>query len=303
MGDILGPIAGGAVNTALGLALEKHNDRRQLKQAGALGLQQLGYSNQHAKYQSDLALERWKETNYAAQVEEMKKAGLSPGLMYGGSGAGGAMSAGGGGGSIGGGQAPAGGGEIMGLQLMKAQKDLLQAQAQDAKASAGLKESQTGLTGEQTNIASIQKSIMTDSYMDTLNKIKAEATKLQGESREANLSAEQKGETYWTEIKMKEAELIGLGLANEMKKEGIQLTQTQIDATMAKVQQDWKDLEIKEGKLNLDKFIHDIADSTRLTIEQAGAVVRSVIGRRIDKGTKNTTIDNSKTIHSTRNFN
>ena len=32
----------------------------------------------------------WKDTNYAAQVEEMKKAGLSVGLMYGKGGAGGA---------------------------------------------------------------------------------------------------------------------------------------------------------------------------------------------------------------------
>ena len=96
MGDILGQIAGPIVNTAMGLALEKHNDKRQLRQAGALGLQQLGYSNQHAAYQSQLALDRWKATNYAAQVKEMKVAGLSPGLMYGGSGAGGAMTAGGG---------------------------------------------------------------------------------------------------------------------------------------------------------------------------------------------------------------
>lgn len=94
-------LGGAAAQTGLGLLLEKHNDRRQLNMQQKLGQQQLGLSNQSAKYQSDLALERWNATNYGAQLAEMKKHGLSPGLMYGGSGAGGAMAGGGGGASIG----------------------------------------------------------------------------------------------------------------------------------------------------------------------------------------------------------
>ena len=42
------------------------------------------------KEQRKIQMQMWKDTNYAAQVEEMKKAGLSIGLKYGKGGAGGA---------------------------------------------------------------------------------------------------------------------------------------------------------------------------------------------------------------------
>lgn len=53
-----------------------------------------------AKYNYDLEMQKWNETNYKAQMQHMKDAGLSESLMYGGSGAGGstasAMTSGGG---------------------------------------------------------------------------------------------------------------------------------------------------------------------------------------------------------------
>ena len=67
----------------------------------------------------------WRDTNYAAQKEEMKKAGLSPGMMYGMGGTGGATT-GDPGASVGANAAPKGGGEIMGLQLMDAQRKLME---------------------------------------------------------------------------------------------------------------------------------------------------------------------------------
>ena len=254
--------ASGAINTGMGLLLEKHNDKRQLEQQGKLGQQQLGFSNQHAKYQSDLALERWEKTNYGAQLAEMKKAGLSPGLMYGGSGAGGAMSSGGGGGSIGGGQAPAGGNEIMGLQLMGAQKRLLEAQAENVQADTGLKEADTGLRGKQTDIAELERSMLNDSYDVTYSKLQAEASKLESEAQSAYANKEVDKATVETRIKQQQGELIGLGLANELKEKGVQLTEEKVKQTVAAVQQKWREIAVQEGKLNLDRFVKDVSDST-----------------------------------------
>ena len=42
------------------------------------------------KFNQEQQFDLWNKTNYEAQVEHIKKAGLSPALMYGGSGAGGA---------------------------------------------------------------------------------------------------------------------------------------------------------------------------------------------------------------------
>ena len=53
-----------------------------------MGLQHK-YNEQSAEAAQKRAYEMWKKTNYAAQIEQMKKANLSPALMYGQAGAGG----------------------------------------------------------------------------------------------------------------------------------------------------------------------------------------------------------------------
>lgn len=65
-------------------------------------------------------------------------------------------------------------------------------------------------------------------------------------------------------------------MANELKGEQINLTQAQTDAMIASIAQKWKDLELKEGKLNLDKFVNDVANSTRLTVDTVGKVVNAL---------------------------
>lgn len=50
---------------------------------------QYRYNRKMARYGKDLDYEMWLKTNYPAQVEQLKAAGLNPGLMYGMSGGGG----------------------------------------------------------------------------------------------------------------------------------------------------------------------------------------------------------------------
>lgn len=263
------------VNAGLGLLLQGHNDRRQVKQAGKLGNQQLGLDMQKMDHAQKLQKQMWDDTNYSAQVAHMKKAGLNPGLAYGMSGGGGqTVGSGGGGGSVGGAQAPAGGGEMMGMQLLGAQKALVEAQTEKTKAetekTAGV---DTDLTATQGKIAELERSMKHDTYEETYYKITAEADKAFAEATIA-------GETVDTEVKIRQGELIGIALANELKREKINLTDEQTKAMVEGVAQKWKDLELKEGKLNLDKFVNDVAASTRLTVETAAKVISNIVGMK-----------------------
>ena len=91
------------------------------------------------KQQNDAAYEMWEKTNYSAQKEQMKKAGLNPALMYGMSGGGGVTT----GPSSATADGQPGGTNIgMGIQamaqleLLKAQKENIEADTKEKKARA-----------------------------------------------------------------------------------------------------------------------------------------------------------------------
>lgn len=143
LGNLGWQTAGNLVDTGLGLLLEGHNDRRQLKQQGKLQAQQIEGQKQMTDYNMSKQLQMWKDTNYSAQTKEMEKAGLNPGLAYGMSGGGGAT-VGSANGSVSGAQAPSGGGEVLaanqlGLQS-RAQTRLLEAQANNLDADTAAKQ-------------------------------------------------------------------------------------------------------------------------------------------------------------------
>lgn len=134
--DQVGGAAGGIVQAGIGLALEQHNDRRQINQQKKLQDLQMQGQREMADYNYNNQLKMWDATNYKAQVEQMKKAGLNPALMYGEGGGGGATTnaAQGQGPSMA--SAPQGGGEIamglergMQMQMMQAQIELAKSQA------------------------------------------------------------------------------------------------------------------------------------------------------------------------------
>ena len=74
-----GGLAGAGLSMLGGFigAGSQHRRQREL-----MGMQ---YQNQRLLNQQghDLQMDMWNKTNYKAQVEHMKKAGLNPGLMYG----------------------------------------------------------------------------------------------------------------------------------------------------------------------------------------------------------------------------
>ena len=80
---------GGAIGGVLGMAFQGANDRRQIRQQQKLQDMQIAGNKQLTDYNYAKQLQMWKDTNYSAQVEQLKKAGLNPGLLYGMSGGGG----------------------------------------------------------------------------------------------------------------------------------------------------------------------------------------------------------------------
>lgn len=254
-----------AINTGLGLALQRHNNRVQLEQQRKLSEQQLGFDFRKMEEQRRLQMQMWEDTNAAAQMEQLRKAGLNPGLMYGQSGPGGITGAG-----ATSANAPNARdqGDILGIQMIQAQRNLIEAQTEKTKAEAekiagvdtakttaetasltqGIEnqKAQARLTTIQGNLAEIEESLRTDTYEDTAETIRYTARKAEKElgilSNEKEISDQVKDE----KIAIVQGELIGLGLANELKREQITLTDEQTKKVIADVAQGWKALSIQQ---------------------------------------------------------
>lgn len=326
-----------AGTTGLGLLLQGHNDKRQIRQQEKLNKLALETDKKKMTFQNDLALQLWKDTNYKAQVQQMKEGGLSPGLIYGLSGGGGTTT-GPSGGGVNAPGAPTGGGEIMGLQMIEAQKKLMEAQANKAEAEAekiagadteesrkriesltqGIENQKAieKMTRIQTGVEEVELLIKEGSYKDVIETIGYTARQAEKQlgilSNENEISDKTKDE----KIKLVQGELIGLGLANEMKKEGIKLTEEQIKKTVADVAQGWESLniqkrnsianmisaeatkknsetnvrayledvrqndygiEVKNGALELQKLISDVRDSQKMTVGAMSNIFTSIL--------------------------
>lgn len=139
--------AQGLLNVGLGLALEHHNDKRQLRQQGKLQQQQIQGQQQMALFNQGLQKGMWEATGYGAQKRQMEEAGLNPGLMYG-MGGGGGQTTGSASANVGGAQAPSGGGETMGMMQMALQQQMMQAQIALTRAQEEKTRTETGNIGE-----------------------------------------------------------------------------------------------------------------------------------------------------------
>ena len=129
----------GAIGTGVGMisdTLRQGQQYSQQKKLMELQMQnQMKLNLQNQKIQQEI----WDYTNYENQMKHIENAGLSAGLIYGGSGAGGATMGGGAGGAASGGSAPQYGNMYaLGIQasMNEAQIDLMKAQAEKERAQA-----------------------------------------------------------------------------------------------------------------------------------------------------------------------
>lgn len=325
--------ANNAVGALMGLALEKHNDKRQIKQQQKLTDMQVSANRNLTQFNFDKQLEMWNKTNYGAQMQHLKEAGLNPGLLYGMGGAGGATT-GGGSGSVSGASAPTGGGEVMGmmmqksqLQLMEAQKENIQAQTDKTKVettkTAGVdtelaqtqikdllqgienKKAQEMLTEVQTDLANVDKMFKTQGFDASLAKLKYETNIALQTLNILRNDAIISEETWSTKIDMVQSEAAGILLRNSLTKSQTELTEQQIQGIIQSIKTQVRQLQQGDRALSQkDKDI--IIDQERNKLIETGIWVggaSNIIGSAVDiftKGKKPTYNDNRKTYYLER---
>lgn len=292
------------MGTILGMALGDWNDRRQRDQQRELQKIQIGGNKEMMDYSMMKQLEMWKATNYAQQVAEMRKAGLSPGLIYGMKGGGG-VTTGSPGGSVQGGTAPSGGGEVLGgiemgmqLQLLKAQKENIEADTANKRGDAANKplvgenlqagtenaKANTALTNVRTEMAKIEQEIQGRTKEDAITAIQHGALKIMDEARSALAQANVDEATYETEIQKIQAELAGIYIRNAKDTAATALTVEQTNKIGIELAQQWNKLGIDQqnanthaGRLKLEQFIRNVTDRTKLAAETAKGLVQAIL--------------------------
>ncbi len=278
--------AGGVIGAGMGLLMEGHNDRRQLEQQKKLQELQMAGSKDMAEFNRKQQMKLWEDTNYKAQMAQLKLAGLNPGLIYGMSGGGGATAAAAQGSSPTGANAPMGGGEgmaliqagaerAMQLRLLQAQKENIEADTANKRGDAANKplvganlSANTELAKIEAQIKNIDAEIKGRTIEDAIDIITAEAGRATFEAlrtqRQNNIEQATMDATM-TRIK---AESIGALLRNantqaDTRLKGAQTTTeqekpTQIraetDAIATSIVQHWRQLELEGKRITNDEI-------------------------------------------------
>ncbi|AXH74754.1 MAG: DNA pilot protein [Microviridae sp.] len=81
-GGLVGGLASQATTTGMGLLTNWLTNRSQLNQNQKLIQQQEEYNKRMTEFNKNEQLDLWNKTGYAAQVRQMKEAGINPALMF-----------------------------------------------------------------------------------------------------------------------------------------------------------------------------------------------------------------------------
>jgi len=232
-----------------------------------MGIQQ---QNQQALNEQgqQLQMQTWEQTNYPAQMQMLKKAGLNAGLMYAKGGAGGTT------GSQGGGSASMGSAprsqpmdmaNIMATRQMGAQTSLTEAQTDLAKAQAenlrGVvtekgKTEISKLIAETTNeqlkgeLMKVQTSLESIRTANEQSVIDANLSRTAEEVNRLRLENKITAETTTAVIKTAIENATGATLENELTREKISLTDTEQRVIATKIVQEWQRISMEGRKLD-----------------------------------------------------
>ena len=260
-----------ATQGILGLALGSLNDKRQLKQQARLTEQQMKYDQMQTDWNMKKQIELFNATGYGAQLDQIKKAGLSAGLIYGGGGAGG-QSTNVNTASVHGANAPVGGGEAIQMQQLGLQMAMQKAQIDNINADTKNKEAQTPninadtnkklseieLLKEQTtnthvktaldkvelNIQQLNQQFQAETYADRVNLITWTANKMVNEWKQAENQTYISEKTRDTVITTIQRECIQKLLQNELLKSQNTKTQTETQLTAEQIKKVQADTEL-----------------------------------------------------------
>lgn len=276
-------------NAALGIGMNVAAEAGNVIFGEVRQRQQLRGQKKALEQQNAAALELWEKTNYKAQMEQLEKAGLNPGLIYG---------MGGAGGQVGHSSAmpDSASGGLSGMGLMAGMMQA--AQIKDLQASADLKSAQAENlrgVGKDVQLATIEKlkqEVKSEQARQALTEVETEIAKLdqiyQGDTLENRIAATNEttsiiyanvrkavAESDIT-VATKEAVIrtVQLGVAEklislEAARQGINESQARIKlmseqgrAMLAGIQQRWAEIEeggknrnVQEQRIALDREI------------------------------------------------
>ena len=288
----MGPIGKKAIGIGMELAsnmfggmFQRGSNKKNMKR-------QYNYQRMLNQQGHDLQFDMWNKTNYPAQLEMMKKAGLNPGLMYGLGGGSGTTTGSQGGGSATGGQAPM---QPMGIDAGTAsQIELNKALANKANAEA------TKTSGVDTELgqASINKMIEETTNLG----VKRDLMEL--EKISLGFDNDLKEGTLQINLKKAGEELEKLKLENEFTRAswGDALAQVANNAILAEAQAKYKqDLNEREARL-IEFTIKKICNDMEVDIQNANEntiknEITEELGKlQIDRNRKNAWINFASSV-------
>lgn len=300
--------SGDLITRTVGMGMQRSQNKKLLQQ-------EYEYNKKWGKFQNELALDMWDKTNYAAQIEQMKKAGLNVGLMYGGGGAGGAIAqqpSAGASGAKASDQMPSGGmGMQIGMQAARNQKEMevLEAQKENINADTANKKAENPNIGKEGANLGTQNQIMeldrqlkelsnqreTETIKDQIASVKAQKEKLEAEARQENVEANVSEATEKEQVKQRGE---GATLEQQMRiaaqKSGIQVNEAQVKKMSADITESWsriekqwadnkidkKQLELEKEKILIQKAQQEFNTSTAAQIKQWTSILGEFVKAR-----------------------
>lgn len=299
---------GAVVGTGMDIATSMLKQGIQSEHMAEQRRQQLEADKKMADYNYKLSMQKFKDTGYEAQAKQMRDAGLSVGLMYGGSGGGGQTAQLSGSGTSAPQQMNMDSG--MGIAALQAQtqNEVLKAQAENLKADTKKKEAEASKTvGVDTDLGNKQIESLTqgienakaqeeltkiesqlidirvrkenETYYSWLDRFENETSKIKAEAKSAMAESKVNQATINEKIGIIKQELINSGLQNILTEANINLTNERVKEIGVKLEQAWKQLEI-QGKANdinaKRQVVDEILGQDNLQVQKDSSVVRKV---------------------------
>lgn len=305
-------VASQGINTGMGLLLEKHNDKRQIRQQGKLNNLQFDLDNKMKEADYDRAMRMWEATNYTAQGKELEKAGLNKGLLYGMIGGGGTTV-----GNTGTGvnaeaaaaPTPTGGGMGMMNATLAAQIDVMHSEAEknraEAEATKGYKKELAGaetqsllqgvenqkaqklLTETQTRLAAAAAKIQEGSIEDQIMAINAEMSKAQAQATILETQNMLDKATWEQKVQLLKEQTANTAVDTYLKgaqaalaKKGVEVSDQTIKNMQFEIST-WKFEDLKDlDKIAIAKKLADIAGNENMRDQEMQGVkeITSVVG-------------------------
>lgn len=263
----LGGMGMGLLGGAVGAITSNQNWKRQKQ---AMGMQQENQKELN-KQGSELAFDMWNKTNYGAQVEHMKNAGLNVGLMYEGGGAGGTTSAGSGGSaSMAQPTESRAGGMGMEAMMMQSSIELNKAMANKANAeatkTAGVDTdnttANTSLTRMNEANARIQNTIGTQTIEEVVDTVRANRDIALAESGIKVVEGRVTTDTEKAQIEKINADAKNEVFKLTLMKADKNLTEEKTRAVSVELAQEWERLSIELDKVGIGKMGNAIQEFT-----------------------------------------